>query len=130
MPTTFLSRWLPLLEAEMQTQLSNSEAAVARHYGMMHYHMGWVDAGLAPDRLPAGKRLRPMLLLMACAEAGGDPRQALPAAAAIEILHMTTSKMATKAGATARPSGNCGGCRKPSMPATACLRWPFRPFSG
>ena len=87
MPTTFLSHWLPLLEAEMQTQLSNNEAAVARHYGMMHYHMGWVDAGFAPDRLPAGKRLRPMLLLMACAEAGGDPRQALPAAAAIEILH-------------------------------------------
>lgn len=83
----FMGEWLPPLEAEMQNVLAGSEAATAPHYGMMQYHMGWVDEHFAPSRLPAGKRLRPILCLLACAETGGEAAQALPAAAAIEILH-------------------------------------------
>jgi len=56
-------------------------------YGMLAYHLGWVDAELRPVRQDAGKRIRPMLCLLACAACGGDPAQALPAAAAIELLH-------------------------------------------
>lgn len=48
---------------------------------MMSHHFGW---GGAPMR---GKLLRPMLVLAACESLGGDPAQALPAAAAIELLH-------------------------------------------
>jgi geranylgeranyl diphosphate synthase type I len=83
----FMERWLPPLEAEMRAVLAGNEEATALHYGMMHYHMGWVDASFVPSVLNAGKRLRPILCLLACAEVGGDTGSALPAAAAIEILH-------------------------------------------
>lgn len=87
----FLGHWLPRLEAEMRTILGAdspiSDEYVAAHYSMMHYHMGWVDEAFRPQQLPTGKRLRPMLCLLACAEAGGDPADALPAAAALELLH-------------------------------------------
>ncbi|BAL99633.1 MULTISPECIES: polyprenyl synthetase family protein [Caldilinea] len=83
----FSEQWLPPLEAELRAVLAGNEPATAAHYGMIHYHMGWVDAEFRPVTLPAGKRLRPLLCLMACQEVGGDPVQALPAAAALEILH-------------------------------------------
>lgn len=83
----FLGEWLPQLEAELQRALENDEAALADHYGMLRYHMGWVNARFEPDPVPGGKRLRPILTLLACAETGGRPEQALPAAAAIELLH-------------------------------------------
>lgn len=83
----FSDRWLPLLEEEMRAVLTGNEPATAVHYGMMHYHMGWVDGELQPVALPAGKRLRPLLCLMACEAVGGEVEQALPAAAALEILH-------------------------------------------
>ena len=53
-------------------------------------------AALCPARLASamrysvmagGKRLRPVLCLMAAEAAGGDPRAALPAACALEIVH-------------------------------------------
>jgi len=96
MPTqslsSFIGQWLPRLEAEMQELLhypvaDNTDAELANFYGMMQYHMGWTDAQFQPQQMPTGKRLRPMMCLMACEEVGGDPVQALPAASAIEILH-------------------------------------------
>ena len=83
----FLGRWLPKVEGQMRELLFNDEAAVAIHYGMLRYHLGWADEALRPQNYPAGKRLRPMLCLIACEAVGGDPVQALPAAAAIELLH-------------------------------------------
>jgi geranylgeranyl diphosphate synthase type I len=87
MLTEFSDRWLPVLEEEMRSGLAGNEPATAAHYGMMHYHMGWVDAAFQPVTLPAGKRLRPLLCLMACEAVGGEAGQAVPAAAALEILH-------------------------------------------
>ena len=66
----FLGEWLPKIEFEIRDVLGNSEAEVANHYGMMHYHMGWVDENLRPVHLLAGKRLRPIFLILACAEVG------------------------------------------------------------
>ncbi len=37
--------------------------------------------------LAGGKRLRPVLVLMACEACGGDPEAALPAACALEMIH-------------------------------------------
>ena len=54
----FTQQWLPALEGEMRATLASREDAVAQHYAMMHYHMGWVDADLKPSNLPAGKRVR------------------------------------------------------------------------
>ncbi len=42
---------------------------------------------MAYSLLAGGKRLRPLLTLMACEAAGGDPRAALPAACAVEMIH-------------------------------------------
>ncbi len=80
--------YLPALEAEMRAVLRADAANGADpFYGMMHYHMGWADENLAPAGGNSGKRIRPLLCLLNCAAAGGDWQQALPAAAAIEILH-------------------------------------------
>ena len=83
----FIGRWLPQIESEMRAVLVGNDEAVSLHYGMMRYHLGWANEQLEPDHFPTGKRLRPILCLLACAEIGGDPTQALPAAAAIELLH-------------------------------------------
>ena len=84
---SFAQHWLPALETEMRSVLAGRDAAVAQHYQMMHYHMGWADESLRPGHFHTGKRVRPLLCLMACAAVGGDPTTALPAAAAVEILH-------------------------------------------
>jgi len=57
---------------------------------MIRYHLGWADAQFQPTQVNAGKRLRPLLLLLACEAQGGAWQAALPAAAAIELLHNFT----------------------------------------
>jgi geranylgeranyl diphosphate synthase type I len=57
---------------------------------MLRYHMGWTDAEgreLPAESASGGKALRPTLCLLACEAAGGDWRDALPAAAALELVH-------------------------------------------
>lgn len=78
------------VEEEIGRYLAREERAVAPLFGMMRYHMGWAAADFAPERARAGKRLRPLLCLLCCAAAGGDPDRAVPAAAAIELLHNFT----------------------------------------
>ena len=79
--------YLPLIEAELREILAFPHPQLTSFYGMMQYHLGWVDEGFAPTRDGAGKRLRPMLCLLTYQATGGDPNQALPAAAAIELVH-------------------------------------------
>ncbi|RIK46496.1 MAG: polyprenyl synthetase [Chloroflexi bacterium] len=83
----FIGVWLPRVEAEMRAVLAVGDDPVAAHYGMMRYHLGWADTQFRAQNYPAGKRLRPMLCLLTCAEVGGDPDRALPAAVGIELLH-------------------------------------------
>jgi len=85
--TRFIGEWLPPIEAEMRSVLGNNESAVDAHYGMLRYHMGWANARFEPDIAFAGKRLRPILCLLACAEVSGSVDAAVPAAAALELLH-------------------------------------------
>jgi geranylgeranyl diphosphate synthase type I len=54
---------------------------------MLRYHLGWQDAEGRPVSGDGGKALRPTLCLLACEAAGGDWRTALPAAAALELVH-------------------------------------------
>ena len=53
---------------------------------MLRYHMGWETLEGTPTRA-GGKALRPILCLAACEMSGGDWRDALPAAAALELIH-------------------------------------------
>jgi geranylgeranyl diphosphate synthase type I len=80
-------RYVPLIEEELRKVLATPRPQLASFYGMMQYHLGWVDEGFVPTNDNTGKRLRPILCLLTCQAAGGDPDQALPAAAAIELVH-------------------------------------------
>ncbi len=82
------TRYLPALE-EMMQQVLNYPAPELL-YGMLRYHLGWADTAFQPVASKAGKRLRPVFLLLACEAQGGDWQTALPAAAAIELLHNFT----------------------------------------
>jgi len=81
------ARWLPRLEDEMKRIIGHDDGAYRVFYGMIRYHFGWADADFQPASIPSGKRVRPMVCLLACEAAEGDPQQALPAAAAVELLH-------------------------------------------
>ncbi len=50
---------------------------------MLSYHLGWSSG----DSKQVGKRIRPILVVLACEAAGGKWRSALPAASAIELVH-------------------------------------------
>lgn len=76
------------VEQEMRVVLELPDSAESEPFnGMIHYHMGWVDDTFNPAMSAQGKRIRPLACLLSCASAGGDWKQAVPAAAAVEILH-------------------------------------------
>ena len=70
------------LKSAIQPIQSDRYPELAR---MIHYHMGWLNDGQS-----GGKRIRPLIALLCCAAAGGDWRDALPAASAIELIHNFT----------------------------------------
>ena len=80
---TQLAPYLAALDNEMRAVVAVDEPALAPFYGMLHYHLGWVDDTFQPTAGRSGKRLRPLFLLLACEAAGGEWRRAVPAAAAI-----------------------------------------------
>ncbi len=59
-------------------------------HGMIHYHMGWRDPDMSLSNVNTGKQIRPLLLMLVCQASGGDWKQAVPAAAAVELLHNFT----------------------------------------
>ncbi|MCS7286626.1 MAG: polyprenyl synthetase family protein [Anaerolineae bacterium] len=79
--------YLPSVEEFLRKIVGEGEGELSRHYGMMRYHMGWADEELRPITAPAGKRLRPLLCLLSCEAAGGNWEEAIPAAAALELVH-------------------------------------------
>lgn len=79
--------YLAEIERELKCLLRPPGGELVPFYGMMQYHLGWVDRELHPVKADAGKRLRPLLCLLTCQAGGGDFRRALPAAAALELLH-------------------------------------------
>lgn len=56
-------------------------------YTMAQYQLGWVDGRGSPVRAMRGKALRPTLCLLTCESLSGQVDAAVPAAAAIELLH-------------------------------------------
>ena len=56
-------------------------------FSLLRYHLGWEEADGRDANVVTGKGLRPILCLTACEVAGGDWRDALPAAAALELVH-------------------------------------------
>lgn len=80
--TQLSARYLPAIEAELRRHVGTGSAELETYYAMLTYHMGWDD-----ETQPAGKRLRPLLCLLVAEATGGTWERALPAAAAIELIH-------------------------------------------
>ncbi|MGQ9908840.1 MAG: polyprenyl synthetase family protein [Candidatus Flexifilum sp.] len=79
-------RFLPDLDQTLRSLVDNLPAA-AEFDLMIRYACGWVNADGSPYNRPTGKRLRPLLLLLVAEATGSNWRAALPAAAAVELLH-------------------------------------------
>lgn len=81
-----ISDLLPSIESELQRQVSRLDQPRTRAFHeMLTYHMGWTGEGAGPEA--TGKRIRPLMVLLAAAACGADWRTALPAAAAVELVH-------------------------------------------
>ncbi len=86
-PQELSSRYQPYLDEELRLMVGDSSLPL---YHMMRYHLGWVDESGQARLTKGGKLLRPGLCLLSCESTGGDWRKALPAAAALELLHNFT----------------------------------------
>lgn len=81
-----LPNLLSAIETELQRQVARLDEPRTRPFHeMLAYHMGWTGEGAGPEA--TGKRVRPLLVLLAAASCGADWRPALPAAAAVELVH-------------------------------------------
>jgi geranylgeranyl diphosphate synthase type I len=77
---------LPTIENELERALLPVKTTeLAGLYQMFAYHLGWEGEGAGPEA--RGKRIRPLLLMLTTAAAGGNWKTALPAAAAVELVH-------------------------------------------
>jgi geranylgeranyl diphosphate synthase, type I len=79
---TEFTRLLTDIEAEMSSVLSERDGHARPLYDMLGYHLG-----LDGESGPRGKRMRPLLGLLAYYSLTGDYRAALPGAAAVELGH-------------------------------------------
>lgn len=84
-PPSAFEKYRGEVEEELEDLLQGRETGL---YQMLRYQLGWSDRDGRPVRgRRGGKRLRPVLCLATCKALGGDYRQALPAAAAVELIH-------------------------------------------
>ena len=72
------------VEAELRSSVGSSDMPF---YLMHRYHFGWVDKQGQEISPSMGKMLRPILCLSCCKAVGADVDLALPAAAAVELVH-------------------------------------------
>lgn len=83
MPPSTHDDYLEAIEVDLrQAALPFHSGAYAELTEMVAYHHGW-----SGEHTRRGKRVRPFLTLLACQACGGDWRQALPAASAVELIH-------------------------------------------
>lgn len=74
------------IELELQRQVSRLDSPRTKAFHeMLTYHMGWTGEGAGPSA--TGKRVRPLMVLLCTAACGADWQLALPAAAAVELVH-------------------------------------------
>lgn len=87
MPLDDLRRlYLPEIEAELQHIVAQTrQPGLEEMHTMLAYHMGWEGEGAGPEA--RGKRIRPLIVLLAAAACGEVWEAALPSAAAVELVH-------------------------------------------
>lgn len=84
---TVLADYIPKIDDAMKKAMMPPTDTTDPFWGMMHYHLGWLDERFLPSQASMGKRLRPVFTLLACQAEGGSIEKALPAAVAVELLH-------------------------------------------
>ncbi|MCC7368866.1 MAG: polyprenyl synthetase family protein [Chloroflexi bacterium] len=77
------------IDGWMRPYVEQTGGPADRFYQMMAYHHGWVNADGSPLSPPArtGKRIRPILAILACEAYGGEAEDARGPAVAIELIH-------------------------------------------
>ena len=86
LPAMFV-RYKGWVEDELSRSMPVSEGTDP--YSLLRYHLGWANADGTSAGTPVsqGKALRPTLCMFACEALDQDPVRALPAAAALELIH-------------------------------------------
>ncbi len=72
------------VEPALRAAVDTLPSSVRRIAG---YHFGWWDEQGQPERVDGGKAIRPTLVLLSAEAVGGAPAAAVPAAAAVELVH-------------------------------------------
>jgi geranylgeranyl diphosphate synthase type II len=75
------------LEAILAEQRQQVDEALERWLPLQGDHPPKVHEAMRYSVFAGGKRLRPILALLACEAVGGNPEDAMPAAAALEMIH-------------------------------------------
>jgi geranylgeranyl diphosphate synthase type II len=75
------------LERSWTALRQDVEAALAVRVGPESDCPPKLQEAMAYSLMAGGKRLRPVLVLLACEAVGGDPARAMPAACAVEMVH-------------------------------------------
>jgi geranylgeranyl diphosphate synthase, type I len=73
-----------LVEPALHAAVGSLPASTRRIAG---YHLGWWDSQGAHVSGGTGKAIRPTLVLLSAAVVGGSPREAVPGAVAVELVH-------------------------------------------
>ncbi|MFQ6135638.1 MAG: polyprenyl synthetase family protein [Candidatus Hydrothermarchaeales archaeon] len=81
-----LNEHLEMIDGEIK-ELFKGYQFPSQLYNMMQYHLGWLDEDFKRTRQYGGKRFRPTLCLLTYNALSGVYDKALPAAAAIELIH-------------------------------------------
>ncbi len=76
----FFRRYEHAFEAELEAVFDGHNGSL---YSMMRHQLGWDGERMVSP----GKYVRPALLLLACEACGGEWREAIPGAVALELLH-------------------------------------------
>ena len=74
----------PAIQREMRAAVSDRPEQL---YAWMRYHLGWEDRDGQGVEASPGKLMRPVAVLLATELLGGTVEHALPAAAAVELVH-------------------------------------------
>jgi geranylgeranyl diphosphate synthase type I len=78
------ARYRPAVQWEMRAAVGDRAEGL---YAWMRYHLGWEDQAGNPVEASPGKMMRPVAALLATELLGGVVEHAVPAAAAIELVH-------------------------------------------
>jgi geranylgeranyl diphosphate synthase type I len=83
-PPALLERYRTAIEQSVRLFMESKPDGL---YAMLRYHFGWMEQDGRPAAHALGKAIRPTLCLLACEAVDGQWERALPAAAALELIH-------------------------------------------